>query len=226
MKVAVVTPYYKEPVEVLDRCINSVKAQTHPDVFHVLVSDGYPSVVTEDTVLTPPCSDSGDTPRLMGAGYAAAKGADAILLLDADCWIDPDHIKLMVEAQQLLNAGIVTCPRKVYDKFTLEYFGVDTESDGINFCDTNCSLVMAKHFNTFASWGFKPLGKGLIGDRFFWEACLRSGAVIARTTETMSNYPSDFVCHYEMFGRPTPDDAKVIEWDGEKFVHIRWKDKK
>ena len=221
MKVAVVTPYYKEPEGVLQRCIDSVAAQTYKDVFHVLVSDGQPSVVTEHTILSPNCADSGDTPRLMGAGYAASQGAEAILLLDADCWLDPDHIRLMVDALLLSGAGIVTCPRKVYDKFTDEYLGVDAESDGINFNDTNCILVTNKHFDVFSSWGFKPNGQGLIGDRYFWNACLRCGAKIARTAFTMSNYPSDLAFHYEMFGKPVPDGAKVIEFDGSKYIYKR-----
>lgn len=225
MKVAVVTPYYKEPIEVLDRCINSVKAQTHPDVFHVLVSDGYPTVITEHTILSPSNSDSGDTPRLMGAGYAASQGADAILLLDADCWIDPEHIQIMIEALKAFDAGIVTCPRKVYDKFTSEYMGVDIESDGVDFNDTNCILVTSKFFNVFSSWGFKPVGQGFIGDRYFWNACIRSGARIARTTLTMSNYPSDFAHHFTMFGKPIPDEAKVIKFDGKAYVHVRQKEK-
>ena len=119
----------------------------------------------------------------------------------------------------------MTCPRKVYDKFTDEYFGVDVESDGINFCDTNCIMVTSPFFHLFSSWGFKPVGQGLIGDRYFWNACIRSGASVARTTYTMSNYSSDLKHHYEMFGKPVPPEAKVIEFDGQKFVHIREKDR-
>jgi glycosyltransferase involved in cell wall biosynthesis len=225
MKVAVVTPYYKEPTEVLDRCINSVKAQTHPDVFHVLVSDGHPSVVTEHTILSPNTGDMGDTPRLIGSAYASAIGADAIIFLDADCWLDPDHVEKLIEAQKVSGALILTNPRKIWCKFTDEYFGVDTESDGIDFNDTNCYFIMRPMFKVISGWGFKTVNKGLIGDRFFWEACIRSGASIGRTTQTMTNYPSDFVCHYEMFCRPIPPDAKIIKYNGETFVHVRWKDK-
>lgn len=225
MKVAVVTPYYKEAAEVLDRCISSVKSQTYPDVFHVLVSDGHPSIITEHTILTPNTGDVGDTPRLMGSAYASALGADAIIFLDADCSINPEHVEKMVEAQKLTGAGIVTCPRHIWSKFTNEYFGVDVESDGVRFNDTNCYLVMRPVFRTLANWSFKPMNKGLIGDRFFWEACLRAGTPIARTTHTMTNYFSDFVCHFQMFGKPVPPTAKVIEFDGEKFVHVLWKDK-
>ena len=41
MRVAYITPYYKEEPDVLERCIKSVEAQTIK-VDHFLVSDGYP----------------------------------------------------------------------------------------------------------------------------------------------------------------------------------------
>ena len=230
MKVAVVTPYYQEDRKTILRNIKSVASQTHDDVIHVLVSDGYPQDWINDVnmhhLAMPNTGDCGDTPRLVGAAYASAQGCDAVVFLDADCWLDDHHVEKMVEAQAITRAGIVTCPRKIWDKFTDEYFGVDLESDGVRFNDTNCYMVMRPVFRVMANWGFKPMDKGLIGDRFFWEACLRAGTPIARTTHTMVNYHSDFVCHFEMFGKPVPGNAKVIEFDGEKFVHVRWKDKK
>jgi len=229
MKVAVVTPYYKEPYKVVKRCFTSVENQTYKDVFHVLVADGFPSNEVmrdcEHHIQMPNTGDTGDTPRLVGSAYASALGADAILFLDADCWMDMYHVEKMVEAQKVTGAGVVTCARKIWSKFSGEYMGVDTESDGVSFNDTNCYLVMRPVFRTIANWGFKPLSKGLVGDRFFWEACLRAGTPIARTTHTLVNYASDFVCHFEMFNKPVPDMAKVIEYDGEKFVIVRQKDR-
>ena len=42
MRIAVVTPYYKEPTDILRRCHDSVMAQTCP-VTHIMVSDGHPN---------------------------------------------------------------------------------------------------------------------------------------------------------------------------------------
>src|SRR5437868_3981074 len=42
LKVAVVTPYYKEPIEVLRRCLDSVAAQ-RAACTHFLVADGHPN---------------------------------------------------------------------------------------------------------------------------------------------------------------------------------------
>lgn len=230
MKVAVITPYYREKRHTIFRNIRSVASQDYDDVIHILVADGYPQDWINDCCLhhiaMPNTGDSGDTPRLVGSAYASALGADAIIFLDADCWMEHDHISMLVQAQRQTSAGIVTCPRRIFDKFTDEYFGIDQESDGVRFNDTNCYLVMRPLFRTIANWGFKPLSKGLIGDRFFWEACLRAGTPIARTTYTAVNYPSDFVCHYQMFGKPIPDNAKVIEHTEDGFKLILWKDKK
>ena len=42
MRVAVVTPYWKEPIDVLERCWRSVRTQTHCDIVHYMVADGHP----------------------------------------------------------------------------------------------------------------------------------------------------------------------------------------
>ena len=135
-------------------------------------------------------------------------------------------VEKMVEAQQKSQALILTNPRKIWCKLTNEHFGTDTESDGVSFNDTNCYMITRPAFKAISSWGFKPVGKGLVGDRFFWESCIRLGLPVARCTQAQTNYSSDFACHYEMFYKPVPDMAKLIQFDGEKFVHTYHKDRK
>jgi hypothetical protein len=42
MRVAVITPYFKEPLEQLRRCHESVANQTHGETVHFMVADGHP----------------------------------------------------------------------------------------------------------------------------------------------------------------------------------------
>ena len=97
MRVAVITPYYKEPPAYLERCIDSVRAQTHGSVEHVLVSDGHPQDWIDAAAvrhLRLDCShgDYGNTPRAIGALLAASEGCDAVAFLDADNWYHPEHV--------------------------------------------------------------------------------------------------------------------------------------
>jgi glycosyltransferase involved in cell wall biosynthesis len=97
-RVLVVTPYYKESQAVLLRCIESVRAQS-VTVDHLLVADGYPQDWLDQAGvrhlrLDRSHADWGDTPRGMGCLLGVAEDYDAIALLDADCWIDPEHVEL------------------------------------------------------------------------------------------------------------------------------------
>ena len=74
MRVAVVTPYWKEPIAVLERCWRSVKTQTHCDIVHYMVADGHPVQTFEKGadvvhISLPNCNDSGDTPRIVAVSY-------------------------------------------------------------------------------------------------------------------------------------------------------------
>ncbi len=103
MKVAVVSAYYKESSQVLQRCIDSVAGQTHRCT-HFLVSDGHPQAIVDvqpvrHVKLGASHGDYGDTPpRAIGSMLAIREGFDAIAYLDADNFFLRDHIKVMVDA--------------------------------------------------------------------------------------------------------------------------------
>lgn len=226
MKVAVLTPYYKEEDEVLFRCIKSVIKQTHEDVFHVFIADGHPKDwIHEHHLIIPNTGDVGNTPRLMGSAYAFTQNADAIIFLDVDCWLEPDHVEKMVEAHRKSNAGIITCGRKLWDKSGNNFLGNDKESNGIGFNDTNCYMITKPYFHVTNRWGFLPKDVSYIGDRPFWDTCKRSGANIVRA-DTLVNYPTHHAFHFQMLGLPVPDDALTIIIKDGKVSRIAHKDVK
>ena len=47
MRVAVITPYYKEPEAWLARCLTSVREQSYP-VTHFVVADGHPQAWVDE----------------------------------------------------------------------------------------------------------------------------------------------------------------------------------
>src|SRR4051794_26673695 len=103
LKIAVVTPYYKESPAVLRQCHESVLRQSYA-CRHILVSDGYPAPYFDDAKdaihikLPQAHGDNGNTPRAMGGVLADRQGFDAVAYLDADNWYEPNHIESMVAA--------------------------------------------------------------------------------------------------------------------------------
>jgi glycosyltransferase involved in cell wall biosynthesis len=102
MKVAVVTPYYREPIEKLRRCHDSVMAQTRACT-HFMVADGFARDEIDDwdvqhIRLPLGHADFGNTPRCLGALSALNQGFDGFAYLDADNWYHPEHAESLVEA--------------------------------------------------------------------------------------------------------------------------------
>ena len=224
MKVAVVTPYYKESVQVLNNCRASVMKQTYSDVQHYMVSDGHPQpnfACLPNHIALPRCDDYGDTPRLVGCAVADAQGADAILLLDADCWLDPDHVERMVSTMLAKDVSVVTCPRKLW-RMDGTYMGVDKESDGERFNDTNCYLVRRDAFHLFRAWGLKDKKLAIVDDRVFWATVHHHGVSMARSKKATVNYPTSFAFHYTERDEPVPDGAKVILNDGQELKMVSY----
>ncbi len=96
-RVAVITPYCREPSNVLQNCHESVCRQTFPCT-HLMVADGLPCAEiahweVEHLTLPGPHHDVGNTARGLGALSAMNRGYDAIAFLDADNWYYPDHIE-------------------------------------------------------------------------------------------------------------------------------------
>jgi glycosyltransferase involved in cell wall biosynthesis len=220
MKVAVITPYYKEDLQMLARCHNSVAKQSYPDVTHFMVADGFPVNQVNawdcEHITLPNCADSGDTPRFIGFAVASTKGFDAVCFLDADCWLEPDHIATLVGVMKESDRPVVTCPRNLYDIHGT-FLARDTESDGKGFNDTNCYLIHRNAFLLVHAWITKPNGEGLVGDRYFWAEVCRSGVPMARSMKATVNYTTTFAFHYKQLGLPVPDHAKVIADLGDGY---------
>src|ERR1700712_148350 len=213
MKVAVITPYYKEDIQTLIRCRESVIMQTHSDVFHVMVADGYPNdeINAWDVVHIkgPPHNDFGDTPRTIGAISAISKGAQALCFLDADNWLEPDHIERLLRVHEDSAADIVTATRNLR-RTDGSFLGVCTESNGQYFTDTNCYFLTRPTFGMLMAWIVKEPGQSIIGDKLFWQTLVNAGFSRAHCATPTVNYTTTFAYHYQQFGeRPSPD-SKVI----------------
>jgi len=208
MKVAVISPYYKEEESMILRCIESVRAQTHDTaVHHILVSDGHPHPNHQawgvQHISIPNCGDYGDTPRAVGSAIVACQDYDAIAWLDVDNWYEPDHIQ---EALKYLSPQkpIVTTGR-ILRRTDGTLLASCPESDGINFCDTNCYVIHREAFGIIGKWTFKPKRFGIVGDRIFWSSLPKQ--YVARSPKYTVNYTTKFAVHYLHFKETPPPDA-------------------
>jgi glycosyltransferase involved in cell wall biosynthesis len=213
MKVAVVTPYHTEDLEILQRCHASVKAQTHKDVFHIMVADGHPrQEVDEWDVIHIKCpiahGDYGDTPRSIGSLSALTLGADAICLLDADNWIEPNHVENLHNIQVKTGAQVVTATRMLR-RMDASVLGVCNESNGRDFNDTNCYFFTRPAFSSIMHYVFKDKRHAIVGDRIVWNA-VKSKYTLAHCIEPTINYVTSFALHYQAYGERPPEDSKVI----------------
>jgi glycosyltransferase involved in cell wall biosynthesis len=212
MRVAVISAYYKEPGHVLRRCHQSVLAQSG-NVTHFMVADGFPSSDVDSWtnvvhIKIPNHADYGDTPRGVGAACAAANGFDAICFLDADNWYEPNHIETMRLIVEKTGAQVVTAARNIFSADG-RMLGICTESNGIDFNDTNC-YFLGPAFPVCAAWLFKDARESISGDRVFWTAVQSSGYTRFHSTAPTVNYVSTLAFHYEMFGETPPGDSKMI----------------
>lgn len=214
MKVAVITPYFKESTELLQRCHDSVMGQTIGEVTHIMVSDGFPNPVVdtwENTIhiKLPNHADYGDTPRAVGGLTASNMGFDAVTLLDADNWFEPNHIQALSDVQKKTGVAVVTGTRYLR-RPDESIMAVCTESNGDSFNDTNCYLIMRPAFGAFSAWGFKDPKLGIIGDRIFWQALLRLKVSRAHCSIPTVNYATMFATHYLQYKEQPPAGSKVI----------------
>ncbi|WP_374331157.1 glycosyltransferase family 2 protein [Aestuariivirga sp.] len=211
-RVAVVTPYYKEPDEEMRRMLASVAAQTMP-CHHIVVSDGFPNPLASAPGVTHIAlgaahADNGNTPRYVGALAALALGYDAVAFLDADNWFEPKHIERLVEAQGKGGLGAVFSSRNVFLPDGTKVQGkFDDDRPGIH-ADTSCMLITRECEYALHLWGQMPQEWGPACDRVVVSEL--NGQRIAWTTNRTLNFKSQYVFHYEMAGRPVPKDARKV----------------
>ena len=167
-RVAVITPYCKEPLAQLRKCHESVRTQSVP-CMHVLVADGHRRKrinhwQAEHIRLPRSHGDIGSTPRLIGSYHAIGLGVDTVAFLDADNWYGPDHIERMLTAMDQHHADFVSSDRTLC-RLDGTVMGPCPITDPDRFIDTNAMLFGREAFPVLHQWSLMPEYGHLIGDR-------------------------------------------------------------
>lgn len=219
MRVAIITPYHKEPRLTLARCVDSVHAQCHTtrvrEVAHLVVADGHPQDWLDGSGvrhlrLDRSHGDYGNTPRSVGALLAASEGFDAIAFLDADNWLEADHVESCVDA--LYGAAepvdyVVARRRLVRDDGSVMPI---LPGDDLNFehVDTSCYFLTWSAFHTLGRWGVMPKPLSIIGDRLYLQALRQAGLKFTAVDHPTVNYLCTWSSFFRAIGEEVPGYAK------------------
>jgi hypothetical protein len=213
MRCVIVTPYYQESRDLLERCMRSVKAQTVP-TDHILVADGHAqSWIDGETVthlkLPRAHADWGNTPRGVGALLAIGQRYDAIGLLDADNWLEPDHVAECLHSAAQVPGGIAECDY-VIAKRTFRRLDdtVLPVSDEPNHMDTNCFFFLPGSYSVVPRWTTMPAEMSPYCDRAFQWMIEELPLTLARTEKPTVNYRCTWESVYRIVGEEPPPGAK------------------
>ena len=210
-KVAVITPYFKEPLSVIQQCHKSVLAQTEP-CLHVLVADGHPrrriNQWSADHIRLPRShGDIGSTPRLIGCYHAIGLGVDTVAFLDADNWYATDHISTALVAMQQHNAAVVTTNRTLCRLDGTE-MGVCPITDPERFVDTNAMVLGRDAFPLLHQWVLMPDYGHLIGDRIMLHHIKTSGLAHRHLEAASVYYRCSKAGLYRQMGESIPEGVQ------------------
>jgi glycosyltransferase involved in cell wall biosynthesis len=215
LKVAVITPYWKEKRTCLERCINSVKSQSsHVD--HFLVADGHPqgwmdSQDVNHIILDRAHGDYGNTPRCIGAMVAQSREYDAITFLDADNWIDSDHIESCIIAGGDLKIidYIISKRRFVRDDGSIINWAQEPISQLV---DTSCFFILPTAFPLIPVWSTMPKPLSVHGDRIFLAALRAYNLKFKECINPTVNYLCTDKNIYRKLGEEPPEYSKEMNF--------------
>lgn len=215
-RIAVVTPYHREPLEMLARCHESVLAQAAGDgggIDHILVADGHPQAAAASwqarhVTLPQAHADYGATPRAVGSLLADAEGYDFVAYLDADNWYLPGHIESLLALHARTASPVCTSFRAFHSHEGTPMAVTEREEDELKHVDTSCFLVHRAAFGAFSTWVRMPRQAASLGDRIFLAGLIHARFAISSTRQRTVAYRTLHELHYRDAGLPPPPGVK------------------
>jgi hypothetical protein len=219
----VITPYYKEDPALLRRCIDSVRGQAVPTE-HFLVADGHPqdwldSEPVRHLKLDRSHGDYGNTPRGIASMLACSEGYPAIMMLDADNWLEPEHVELCLRAAASAPGTDFVVARRNFRRPDGSLLPIEEEPTS-RFIDTNCFAFFPGSYQALPLWALMPQKLSPVGDRVFSVALHGRGlSGLAITDRATVNYQCMWESFYHGVGETPPpgavvsiDSSSMFEW--------------
>lgn len=209
---AIVTPYFRETRDKLERCFGSVRRQTVA-VDHIVVADGFAQQwIDGEPVrhlrLDISHDDFGGTPRGLGALLAASEGYRGIGFLDADNWIADDHVERCVEAASEVGPD---CDYVIAKRFLTRLDGTTIDVKNLHpseDVDTNCLFFLEGSYHSLHHWVTIPRQLSAINDRVVVSALKNYGLRPARVKNPTVFYECLWSAIYQSVGELPPPNAK------------------
>jgi len=225
LKVAVITPYYKENDDILRQCHLSVLHQIYPCI-HILVADGHPKSQfdgqprTMHITLPQANGDVGNTPRAIGGILADAYGFDAVAYLDADNWYDPSHVEELIAAHEAnKRVSLISCKRRFYDLESRQLHITEADEDTNRHVDTSCWIIFRPAFSLLRAW-LMPKVLAPVGDRIFMQKAAHERFQRFATDNRTVAYRTRYAAHYQAAGAPVPVGAKTTSLNEEIVKYL------
>jgi hypothetical protein len=211
-RIAVVTPYYKEPLEWLRQCHDSVLAQEVP-ADHYMVAHGFPraevaSWNVRHAVIPYGQADGGSMGRGVGGALADAAGYDFIAYLDADNWFLPGHLASLLELHRTTGAPVCTSFRSFHKPDGTRLDVTEQAEDQLQHVDTSCFFLHRSTFNLLALWTRIPQPLVMLCDRVFLSALRNERFGVVSTRRRTVAYRTLYELHYTGAGLAPPPGFK------------------
>ncbi len=211
-RIAVVTPYHREPIETLARSHRSVAAQGVA-ADHIMVADGYPRAEIDGwpvahVKLPRAHDDNGNTPRGLAGLMARNQGYDFIAYLDADNWYHDGHLRSLLALWEARRSPVCASLRTFHDDAGNDLAIREGDEDALRHVDTSCLLIHRSGFASLPVWLDMPGILSPICDRVFLAGLLHRRLAIASSGSRTVAFQSRYRAHYLSAGRPVPEDAR------------------
>lgn len=192
--VSIIIPCYNY-AEYLEGCVQSVLAQTHPELEIIIINDGSTDeteavaqkLAEREPRITYIAQKNQGIVATRNTGVKAAKG-EYLLQLDADDWLEPNYIEATLAVMKHKKADIAYTQAELFGRtsFTTEYPDFNLEYlKHDNFIHASAlvrrSVFEGRLYDTYLS------DKGYEDWDLFLDACME-GATAALTTETKLHY--------------------------------------
>jgi hypothetical protein len=223
-RIAVVTPYHREPIALLEQGHRSVLRQ---DVAadHILVADGHAVDAidgwTASHVRLPrEHGDNGNTPRGLGSLLAEREGYDFVAYLDADNWFHDGHLRALLDLWEQRRVPVCASLRTFHHFDGTPLAIREPEEEQLRHIDTSCLLIHRSGFRALPAWLDMPGALSPICDRVFFAALRHHRLGIALSGQRTVAFRSRYRAHYEAVGAAVPPDAKGPEEVAQSFAWL------
>jgi glycosyltransferase involved in cell wall biosynthesis len=224
-RIAVVTPYYREPRDMLWQCHRSVLDQG-VGATHVMIADGFALAEIDGwdahhVKLPTAHGDNGNTPRGLGALLAKAEGFDFIAWLDADNWYHAGHLASLLALHRHSSSAICSSFRTFHTLSGALLAITEADEDAARHIDTSCYLIHKSNFDLVGIWLDMPRIVAPICDRVFLDAILQRGRSIQSTGLRTVAFRTQYASHYRAAGLAVPAGAKDADFADAAWAYLR-----